>query len=516
MPQPVTSKTMFTEEVEKFITFYKNNLWAMAIGLFVIVLSYGFKLFNYSISIDSEVAILNNNISAWARDGRFGIYIIKHLMGGQTLSPYIANLLSIVMVFVNALLWNYVIYSATKGKNNGKLTSIVFISILISYPSSTEYMNFLTYSFEVTVGHIFCALAVLFISKWILNKESRVCLFTGMFFMVFSFSIYQALFSVYMVGVCAYMILHCLYLRDHNIELTNNELIQIFKKYLLTFLSGVAIYTVLNKLVILIMGKNQYLENFIGWGNINTQTLIHNVVKYIGDILIAKHVYYGKLFPIMILLFIGIAIFEMLHQKKNKKSMIFFSSSLVLIPCLLTIILGTAVPIRGQLTLPLITAFGGFLMLYLCQNRTKTRNYLCVALLLVALYQGQAMARIFYGEYMKYQMDVALASKISMRIDMLDLGEMPNKPVVYIGNHRPNYREEVVLRKECIGYSFFEWETAPRMELFMDTLGYIYKRPTQEQRELGKVYAKDMPVWPHNGAVAVKEDMIIVNFPDKR
>ena len=50
------------------------------------------------------------------------------------------------------------------------------------------------------------------------------------------------------------------------------------------------------------------------------------------------------------------------------------------------------------------------------------------------------------------------------------------------------------------------------MNHYMNTLGYKYNLPTQEQMTEAEEYAKNMPVFPDNGSIVKYKDVIIVKL----
>ena len=120
-------------------------------------------------------------------------------------------------------------------------------------------------------------------------------------------------------------------------------------------------------------------------------------------------------------------------------------------------------------------------------------------------------------DYMKYQSEVALANKISDRIDSLNLDNIFNYPVVFVGSMHPmNTPSET--REDVIGSSFFEWDTPTpygsnyRILGFMKTIGYQFRNPTLEEIEKGKTLAKDMRCWPNTNSVQFKDGIILVKL----
>ena len=193
-------------------------------------------------------------------------------------------------------------------------------------------------------------------------------------------------------------------------------------------------------------------------------------------------------------------------------------------PFLLTVFLGTPPSHRADIAVPFMVAFLlQYIMMRLSKNNKKMLQYterVCVCFLVVVVYyQSVESARLLYTEYVQNVEDMRVAIKISDRIDQLDLGENPEEPVVFVGHREANLNDSCVKKQdfELIGYSFFEISFSTNhgtwvMNHYMNTLGYKYNLPTQEQMTEAEEYAKNMPVFPDNGSVVKYKDMIIVKL----
>lgn len=110
-----------------------------------------------------------------------------------------------------------------------------------------------------------------------------------------------------------------------------------------------------------------------------------------------------------------------------------------------------------------------------------------------------------------------MALKISNRIDMLDLGESPEEPLVFVGARSPQLNNSSIRNLENIGHSFFEWSFTTDygsfiMRNFMASIGYYYNSPTTEQIEIAEQAAQNMEIWPASDSVSVVEGVIVVRL----
>ena len=123
-----------------------------------------------------------------------------------------------------------------------------------------------------------------------------------------------------------------------------------------------------------------------------------------------------------------------------------------------------------------------------------------------------------YTDYMKYQCEIALASKISERIDKLDIENMKDIPVAFFGRLHPTTPCEI--RGEVINLSFFEadstfvFDISNRILDFMKTIGYDYKKPTTIDCKRAKEIAKTMKSWPNSEAIRFEDGIVVIKLSD--
>ena len=146
---------------------------------------------------------------------------------------------------------------------------------------------------------------------------------------------------------------------------------------------------------------------------------------------------------------------------------------------------------------------------------------LCICL---SFYQACGISRLFYGEYVKSQMDIAMARQIAHQIELVKKDNNNVKTVFFIGKYKHNFHQNVIRQQEMLGRSFFEYGDSGRISLFMQSLGYgkivpiitvdeVLEFP-KERYEQVKLDARRMPAWPKQGSILEQDDLIIVKISD--
>lgn len=505
-------------DLQSFIDFCKSNILTVILTWFFILLSYGIKLFYYSISIDTE-AIINNytgQSNAWLSIGRFGLMLTKKIFRLVPFNPYAACFLMLCAMFVFCLTWSYLLNYLAFEKNKKSIYSCIFPIVFLTAPLFAEQFNFILQGFEVAFAIILCSLAVFFISKWIISSSNIVHLILGLGCMVWGFSSYQAILSLYISGVLACYIMIYISCKNQRIVLNKNFFKLAVAKYLGTFIFGYFSYYILNKAVSVIYATTPYLDNSILWGKVPVKQCVKQILQYISHTVIGDGMFYSKKFILIVLAFLIYALINLFSQNKDKILFLLAVGAFLLSPFFLSILLGQALAPRSQFSLQFVIAFGIYFLLLLTKNK-KIHILGVVFAVFLALNQGYVVSRLLYTDYIKYQSEVALANKISTRIENLNLGEIPKYPVVFVGSYHP-INTPLELRGDVIGASFFEWDAvAPygsnyRILGFMQTIGYPYINPTQEQIEAGKKISKNMQSWPNTDSVKFADDIIVVKL----
>lgn len=499
---------------KNFICFCKNNVFAIILMWFFILLAYGMKLFYNNVLLDTSAII--NDYSAlthsWISFGRFGLVVTKKFFGLNPFCSYAACFLMICGIFIFSLTWSYLLnYFA--GENNKKsICSCIFPILFLTSPLFAEQFNYILQSFEISFAIILCSLAVFFISKWIISSSNIVHLILGIGCMVWAFASYQAIICLYITAVLACYIL--IYISNKKEKSIVN--INFFKwataKYAGTFLIGYIIYALFDKLFRNMYGSSAYADNMVRWGKDSNIQCIKNILGYIKLSLLGDGVFYSKIFIFIVLIFVIYALLNLFSQNKNKILFLFAVGAFLLSPFLLSIYLGRDLIPRMQFCYQFVIAFGLYLFIWLIKDK-KIEVIAVILVLLVALNQGYTVARLYSTEQMKYEQDVRIANDITVKIENLNLGEIPKYPVVLTGKHSNNIPNS--LNGEVIGISWFEYGGSAQNALgLMKVLGYPYISPTQKQIDKGKEISKNMKLWPNTDSVKFVDDIIIVNFSE--
>lgn len=497
--------------------YVKENYLLLFVSLILIGVAFGIPLTQYTLSIDEEKAMFSTNVDKdWGEQGRFGIVLLKMIFLNWHSNSITSTFLAMVCLFFSSIIGAFIfsLFSGESRINKKNSLGFIFTCLFITFPFHSENIGFAMMSFELYVGWIIVLLSIFFICSTILRRKSNFYFVLGVVLLTFSISIYQSFLFVYVGGVFSATFLFLL-----GSEINIVKQINLFYAYLRYFFVSVLayiLYYVINFIVELYYPSTGYVDNFVAWGKSDFKEIIDNLVVYFSGIFLGSSVHGGSIITVSYIFGLIVCVLLLISAlRKRYMTRTFIAFGIVLFtPLLMPILLGSAVPIRTSLTWTIVIPVI-WMGLNLFLKGKSLKVIFTLVLITFAISQALALSRLFYGDYMRYQNDVRLANQIGAAIINLNQGEKPSLPVLFVGKY-PQEQNENVIKQEVLGYSFFEWDGSEikRIRLFMKSLGYDYISPTEEQRKIGNEVAVNMPAWPYQGSVAIKNNIIIVNLSE--
>ncbi len=497
------------KEIKKFV--YEHKI-AIILLFIVSLFTYGFKIFHYSISIDTEVLISNTIplLKSWIEIGRPILVLMKYMFSLTPFNPMLHTTITYFLFTIFAIFSYYIFYRITKQKNSFKL--FVYGTFILTSVIYIEQLNFTLQSAEMTIAMNVFLLGILFLQllyekkKWYYGILSILC--TG-----FAFGSYQSFVTLYISYVCLILFLYIFYK-----ELNWKKCFNFLSKSILIFIICIILYFIGSKLSIEFIHSinSSYLIDKIKWFDepimITIKRIIDVVIKsYFG---IFKHcsLFVGILYTIGFL-FAAVFLFKIIITKESRKDLKILSTIILFfVPFSLTFLLGDSEVYRAQLSLPIVI---GFFLTFLTLKCKNIGNYIInIMLILFLIQQWGVTNKLLESDYYRYQMDVSYANRL---YDVLNKYDLENKRVVMLGYYSPN-SPLITTRGETMGYSFFEWDrgyifgVGNRAGFFMRTLGYNIQINTQEDYEYAKNYENQLEAFPKENCVLETEELIIVRL----
>lgn len=500
-----------------FYKFLIHNRFLLLSTTFIVVVCYGFEITNYTMSIDEELAFNSGDqITAWLQQGRLGIGLIKFLFFRQWgYIPYFSTLVSVCILALSALVWCF-LFSCFFEKRLSTFVYVVFVGFYLSVPAiNASFISFDTYNVEISIGMLSLAMSIYFIYDKVSDKslaQNKRNIIMPFLLLLLSISIYQAFVAVFLVAVTIYLLTNLMRKMD------NPEDNSLDRKFVYnssaTLVLALVVFFIINKIVGFFVPASNYTDSFVAWGKIPFLSVIKGIIKSL------KGIYFNMsiqntifLYTFLLLIVISVVLYFMTKSVILKSKFLIVLLILFFSPFSLCFALGTILPYRALIGLPLQIGFVWFLGALVFEKYINLRRLYRIFSILILIIQIQTINQIFVGDNFRYKMDINTGNELASGILQYSNGNI-NKPVVFIGSYER--KEERVIRFDTIGASFFEWDDGNnwRINSFLRTLGYNFQAPSKEQVKevVNEVKITNMGSWPQKNSIIALQNFIVVKL----
>lgn len=123
-----------------------------------------------------------------------------------------------------------------------------------------------------------------------------------------------------------------------------------------------------------------------------------------------------------------------------------------------------------------------------------------------------------YTEDLRYREDAIVAQTIATDLGRIE--EAEGMPVIFVGERKAKLNQ-AAKPTDIYGYSFFQWDHSLgnptgatwRVVGFMKTLGIDVEAESKYRNKAVKA-AEDMPCYPQEGYIKVKENYVVIKMSD--
>jgi hypothetical protein len=502
---------------DMIFNYLQKNKIIIIFSFLVALFTFGYELFNFSLSIDEEIDSFRTASEAYAYIfvGRWGLYFLNLFFQPTSLIPYYPTIIALICLSASAAIFLI--------QNPGKLSSGMIFSILyISNPIHSYYLTFNTSGMYFTMGLMLTTIAYYIFKRTIENRNNYLRNYSTIILLLgFSISLYQSHLVFFLIFV-AYFIF---------IESLCPEGLQ--WKFLWRIILGLLVVVSLSLIFYKIgdfitrfyflpanLNTSAYLDNFSKWGEFPSNQVLSNLYLETKAFLTGTGPSCGilglslKSIPIIVLLIL-INVFSLKRPVlKNTISVIVFFA-LILSPFLLMFYTGAKLPVRAMIPLTLMIA-----LLWLTEYRQAgafIRRLMFLFALLILINNTWINTRFFYTTYTSWQTDRDIATRIIERIYLLDPPKNQGKIKVAFSGNYAHQQNELFFKSETHGASFFEWNPGEsyRISPFFKTTGV--NEINTVSLNLLKDYKSEieaMTSWPDYGSVKLFDDIVVVKFSD--
>lgn len=525
------NSSLTSYSLQGFLQFVMHNSKQIIISMLFLLLAFGQKLFSNTFSIDTQGIIQNNDAlyKSWFELERFGLVLFKKLTGTYLYNNALASFTMVVFFGISAMAWAYLLCSAS---HTMKLQPAFFIIPYVASPIFAEMLGFLLLGPEISIAAILTAISLMMWANAAASSSAKqriLLVIASIVCATLSFTMYLAMVTFFITGTA---ILYVLKYSDSKYQNHDkNESRAFLIGSVVIFVVSYALYKLLNALAMKVKGvtTNAYISDQSRWGKDSPSVILHNMGSHILALYSGEGIFYSVIFSICALCVFVAAIYHVITKKISLFSCLVVLL-IVLSPTIMSFVLGGIPSVRTEMTYPLAFSFITMVLfsgiVFTIQRNAQSIRAEAVTIvawiLIIAIGWNQALitSRIFYTENIVFTQDVLTAQEIKSRIDELGLGEHPNEPLVFVGNHVAKCNPDCYSADQLgltgrsmleIGFST-EHGTGVKKQFMVDVLGVYYNSATSEQIEQSEELAESMPHWPDPGSVAEKDGIIIVNF----
>lgn len=490
---------------KQFIKEHQKSIFALFLVSFF---TFGFKLFHYSISIDTEtiLTIPTRLFKSWIGIGRPVLVFLKYVFPFRPFNPFLAILVTYILFTIFTIFLYYLFYRKKREKSSFRL--FLFGSILLTSAIYIEQLGFLLQSAEISIIFlIFCFSVLLFLIGQ--EEKKKWYYFFSFLCLTFCFGAYQSFVPLFITVIALLTFMEIKEGRGFQ-----SSCVFVLPAIFICLFSGIG-YIIGCKICNLLVHSNEsvYLSNQIVWFKQPIVLTIKNIFTLIFEgyfgVFFEKGLFYGfvNLLAFLFLMMYLVSVFK--RREKNKFLKCIIVVLLLFVPFSLTIFLGAKEVYRAQLALPVLVAFTVSFLSVSFKN-----SILSVLVVLAISNQFILTHQVLVSDYFRYLEDVSYANLLYSELKNYNILE---KRVVMLGGFSST--SPLIIRQgETLGHSFFHWDlyfetgVGERASRFMQTLGYPILTNTKEDFQYAKNFEEMLEVFPNKNSILETEELVIVRL----
>jgi len=474
----------------------------------LLLLLYGYEIFNFSLSIDEEAYSHEHVLRASIEQGRWAIGLISYVFPPLGSIPLLSTVLFCASLGLSACILARVLF-------RGNTAQWAFAGLFVSSPFWPHIAEFNPLSWGVGIGCVLTTLSLLFI----LAKPRFGDLWAAGL-LALAIGIYQSLFLWFLVLLCTLYL--SVPLRTAPDEVTAK--LHRFPWLRTTLISGSGLlsYLVVEKILLAAFSlKTSYVQQWVRLTDFTTVPVhaFGRILKrsfYLlagADPIFLGYGYVLALLPLLGLLIIGGRLLWRGSLSRSQRLQVGASFVAAAVLALSPLLMSAGViPVRALIPwIPL----SAFLAAIAFMHRGRFEKPLYVVLAAALFISIWISVSLFYSDHLVRQRDQMLATRIMVRVDQI----LPNPPparVPFVVVGLPPARDVGVFHKvEIFGDSFFEHDGGDpwRVAAYLRTLGIDTLEPHPlADADPYRLVIEAMPVWPAAGSVAIVSGMLVIKL----
>ena len=492
------------------------------LSILATILAYGALSTSRAIRFDTDVFMYDPQsfAASWKELGRFGLVLLKKLLFLQSYHPVRSGITFMVCILLAAFTIGLYLFRFCKEEKSYPYW--IFFLLFGTSQIWAFQIYFILQEGEIGFMCWLTALTAGMLIKTYFENESMqsqiLKSILGSVLLFWGIATYQA-FVYFYVTICICFFLCIVYHAD-----ANQKYVPGILKLIGTFFVSLLAYFVTQKLFF--SQREAYLAEQIRWGKVPFSENLAEIKYVISQTLKLRSASEFSIYPLTLLLFIGVVFVIIKCQKQMSASQkLWFLIALcacMLTPFMANLIMGGLVVKRMQFCMQLAAAFLPFLGAVVLQPYWKKIEHLLLSVICVVCVIAQISINyaLYLDDEKRNAEDAYLAHVVADELKDMNYSD---KPVIFLGIHRHDNVSEF-LKCSDYGYSFFEWgntvtppdASTPAAIRAMRAYEELSLVGTYSPYILAEAVATGlrMPVLPEKGSVYDAGEFIVVKLSE--
>ena len=550
----------------QFLSFIRENRAGALLSGAAALCTYGAWMTRQDITVDTEIMMADPDamMNSWLGINRFGLVFTKHLFGQTAFHPVLSRVLTVILLWITAMVLSFFVYKWSGGQKRFRLFSAVFPVVYVTAPCFAEQLYFVLQSAEVVFAMLLCVLAAsgagqfaFFGGKWFWAAGSILLL-------VWAFGTYQAMAAV--AASLIVILFMTVYLGENGKEQDRQRFGWLLAgvKLAAVFVIGFVLYMAAAAEVRTLSGGSEaYVADMMHWKKDGINVCLHSILGELRRVFDCYYAMFRPEFGWAVLLFFISSLVWMERRKRPGKLWYLAAVCVFLLsPFLMTLVAGYYQPIRAHLVYPLVFASAlSFLTAFLwpeeeaaegekmekaCAGKDSTEKsgaaengrekhrkravqrrkgaaFAAAALcLLISWSQAEDGEALFETVHQVSEQDISLTREIYEKAG--ETAEEEGRDIedctfIFLGKREAELPAEA-LRGDVIGCSFYQWDAESPMGIsrriydLMQALQLPSEEPVLSRYLDSLPFAEEMTCYPEDGSIRMDEDTVIVKLSE--
>lgn len=482
--------------------------------IILLLLIYGYEIFNFSLSPDEELYGYVYEHSWWTAaiaQGRWGMGLLDRVLPPLGNIPVLPTLIFCAGLGVSGCVLARVLF-----RNHS--AQLAFVGIFVSSPIWPHLVEFNITSWQIGIGFVLVTLSLLF-----MLAETRLGDIVAACLLVFAIGIYESFFAWFVVLICLRHL--SVLLGTSPIDETEARPRFPWLRSGLVGLAGILGYLAVRHLLIAAFSlKLNYVQNFVRIEEFTTvgsaavaRTLKRSLNLLIGaDPVFLGHGYILMLLPLLgLLIVVGFLLWRgPLKISERLLAGALLTAAFVAALSLVVVSAGT-IPSRALTSLIPINAFLAAVTFSKGRRFEKLLYGALAAALFISIWGSVSL---FYTDHIARQRDQVLAVRIMTRVDNILPNPPPGRiPFIVVGAV-PVQSAGPFRKLDVFGDSFFdqshEGGNPWRVAAYLRILGIDNLEPRLLEHVDPSYHPqiRTMPIWPAAGSVAMVNGVLVIKL----